>query len=111
MKAIYRHKTSGDLFAIETDASGRVVSTAGPLLTKDLDPKHLDYDNYFTGEVSAISETGAIPQNVNYAVKSAFVMPFVENIPEIKQAGKAAYKDRAEIIEQMKKATVLVICY
>jgi cellulose biosynthesis protein BcsQ len=53
----------------------------------------------------------SIPQNVNYAVKSAFLMPFVENIPEIKQAGKAAYKDRAEIIEQMKKATVLVICY
>ena len=52
-----------------------------------------------------------IPQNVNYAVKSAFVMPFIENIPEIKQAAKAAYKDRAEIIEQMKKATVLVICY
>jgi hypothetical protein len=54
---------------------------------------------------------GAIPQNVNYAVKSAFVLPFVENIPEIKQTAKPVYKDRAEIIEQMKKATVLVICY
>ena len=62
-------------------------------------------------DAAAISETGAIPQNVNYAVKSAFVLPFVENIPEIKQAGKPSYKDRAEIIEQMKKATVLVICY
>jgi hypothetical protein len=27
MKAIYRHKKSGDLFAIEMDAGGRVVST------------------------------------------------------------------------------------
>ncbi|MDO8303171.1 MAG: Rcs stress response system protein RcsF [Sedimentisphaerales bacterium] len=62
-------------------------------------------------DAAAIEETGAIPQNVNYAVKSAFVMPFIENIPQIKQAAKAAYKDRAEIIEQMKKATVLVICY
>ena len=53
MKAIYRHKKSGDLFAIETDAGGRVVSTAGPLLVKDLDANQLDYDNYFTGEVSA----------------------------------------------------------
>jgi TPR repeat protein len=62
-------------------------------------------------DAAAISETGAIPQNVNYAVKSAFVLPFVENIPEIKQAAKPAFKDRAEIIEQMKKATVLVRCY
>ena len=30
-----------------------MVSTAGPLLVKDLDPNQLDYDNYFTGEVSA----------------------------------------------------------
>jgi hypothetical protein len=41
------------LFAIETDAGGRVVSTAGPLLVKGLDANELDYDNYFTGEVSA----------------------------------------------------------
>jgi len=36
---------------------------------------------------------------------------FVENIPEIKQSAKAAVKDRAQIIEQMKEATVLAICY
>ena len=53
MKAIYRHKRSGDLFAIETDEKGNVVSTAGPLLVKDLDANQLDYDNYFTGEVAA----------------------------------------------------------
>jgi hypothetical protein len=35
---------------------------------------------------------GAIPQNVNYAVKSGFVLPFVENIPEIKHVAKPAYK-------------------
>lgn len=53
MKAIYRHKKSNDLFAIETDEKGKIISTAGPLLTKDLDPNHLDYDNYFTDEVKA----------------------------------------------------------
>ena len=37
-KAIYRHKRSGDLFAIETDDSGKVIKTSGPLLTKDLKP-------------------------------------------------------------------------
>ena len=53
MKALYRHKKSGDLFAIETDEGGRVISTAGPLLFKDLDPEKLDYDNYFSTEIEA----------------------------------------------------------
>jgi hypothetical protein len=46
-KAIYKHKTSGDLFAIETDNQGNVVSTSGPLLVKDLNANELDYDNYW----------------------------------------------------------------
>lgn len=51
MKALYRHKKSGDVFAIAVDGRGEVVSTAGPLLTKELDPEKLDYDNYFKDEV------------------------------------------------------------
>jgi hypothetical protein len=53
MKALYKHKKSGDIFAIETDDKGDVLSTAGPLLIKDLDPAKLDYDNYFKNEVKA----------------------------------------------------------
>ena len=52
-KALYRHKKSGDLFAIETDGSGNVLSTSGPLLTKDLNPEHLDYDNYWDPDIKA----------------------------------------------------------
>jgi len=52
-KAIFRHKMSGDLFAIETDGSGNVLSTSGPLLTKDLNPEALDYDNYWDGDIRA----------------------------------------------------------
>ena len=50
-KAIYKHKKSGNLFAIEIDDQGNVLSTSGPLLLKDLDPKTLDYDNYWDSEV------------------------------------------------------------
>jgi len=50
-KAIYRHKINGDLFAIETDDNGSVVSTSGPLLFKDLDPKKLDDDNYWDNDI------------------------------------------------------------
>lgn len=52
-KAIYRHKRSGDLFAIETDDHGEVVSTSGPLLVKDLVPDELDYDNYWDEDIKA----------------------------------------------------------
>lgn len=53
MKVLYRHKRSGDIFAIETNEAGEVISTAGPLLMKDLDPERLDYDNYFNDEIKA----------------------------------------------------------
>ena len=52
-KAIYRNRKSGDLFAIETDDKGVVLSTSGPLLFKELDPKVLDYDDYWNPDVSA----------------------------------------------------------
>ena len=53
MKALFRHKGSGDLFAIEVDEAGEVLSTSGPLLSSDIDPERLDYDNYFTTEIRA----------------------------------------------------------
>ncbi len=52
-KALYRHKQTGDLFAIETDETGKVLSTSGPLLTKDLNPEALDYDNYWDPDIKA----------------------------------------------------------
>ena len=51
MKAVYRHKKSGDIFAVEIDKKGNVRSTSGPLLSDDLDPKFLDYDEYWNTEV------------------------------------------------------------
>ena len=50
-RAIYKHKTTGDLFAIETDDKGNVLSTSGPLLVKDLNPNELDYDNYWDNDI------------------------------------------------------------
>jgi hypothetical protein len=52
-KALYRHKRSGDLFAIETDEIGKVLSTSGPLLTKDINPEELDYDDYWNPDIKA----------------------------------------------------------
>jgi hypothetical protein len=53
MKSLYRHKTSGDVFAIETDKRGCIVSSCGPLLSDRLDPRALDYDDYWNDELAA----------------------------------------------------------
>jgi hypothetical protein len=53
MKALYKHKKSGDIFAIETDDKGKVLNTSGPLLSKDLNPKMLDYDDYWNTEIKS----------------------------------------------------------
>jgi hypothetical protein len=52
-KALYKHKKTGDLFAIETDEKGNVLSTSGPLLSKDLNPGELDYDDYWNPDIQA----------------------------------------------------------
>jgi len=52
-KALYKHRKAGDLFAIETDDSGTILSTSGPLLSKDLNPEHLDYDSCWNDDIKA----------------------------------------------------------
>ncbi len=51
-KALYKHKKSKDIFAIETDRDGNILSTSGPLLSKDLDAEHLDYDSYWNDDIN-----------------------------------------------------------
>ena len=53
MKSLYRHKRSRDIFAIETDDAGQVVSTSGPLFGDGFDPNVLDYDEYWNSEIAA----------------------------------------------------------
>jgi len=65
-KALYKHKRSSDLFAIETDEAGRVLSTSGPLLVKDLNPEKLDYDNYWDDDVTAHLSAFVLLSKVEY---------------------------------------------
>jgi hypothetical protein len=46
-KALCKPKRTGDLFVNETDVKGNFLSTGGPLSTKDLNPKALDYGDYW----------------------------------------------------------------
>ena len=65
-KALYKHKRGGDLFAIETGETGKVLSTSGPLLVKDLNPEELDYDNYWDDDVTAHLSEFVLLSKVEY---------------------------------------------
>ena len=73
-KALYRHKTNGQIFAIETDDYGIVVSTAGPLLFKDIDPETLKLD-------------GKCNDNVKYNFKDFELIPKHEYLEMLRQNG------------------------
>ncbi len=66
MYSLYRHIRSGDLFALETDENGNILSSAGPLLTKDIDPDQLNYDDYFTSEIKLKSHEFELLSKAEY---------------------------------------------
>ena len=51
LKAMYQHKSNGNIYAIETDEYGNVIATAGPLLFKDINPNGLGYDKRWNTDV------------------------------------------------------------
>lgn len=62
----------------------------------------------------ALSRSGALPENVNYAVKSSFLLGFLESVPDIAAKLKEPNtKDMkfADVVEQAKEAAVLVLVY
>lgn len=81
MKAIYRHKKSGDIFAIETDDAGQVIAACGPLFGKDFDPKKLDYDEYWNTEIQAkLADFEMITEDdyLELLHKNGFITDFIQ---------------------------------
>lgn len=63
---------------------------------------------------AALSTSGELPENVNYAVKSSFLLGFLESVPEVAAKLKEPNtKDVkfADVVEQAKEAAVLVLVY
>ena len=63
---------------------------------------------------AALSTSGALPENVNYAVKSSFLLSFLESVPEVAAKLKEPNgKDMKfeDVVEQAKAAAVLVLVY
>lgn len=63
---------------------------------------------------AALETTGTLAQNVNYAVKSSYLLSFLESVPAASNRmpeEKATQRKFESVVDDVKKATVLVLGY
>ena len=63
---------------------------------------------------AALQTSGALPENVNYAVKSSFLLSFLESVPAVAaQLKEPNTKDRKfeDVVKSAEQAAVLVLVY
>ncbi len=63
---------------------------------------------------AALATSGALAENVNYAVKSSYLLSFLEAVPEVAAKLKEAHtKERKfeDVVKSVEQATVLVLVY
>jgi hypothetical protein len=63
---------------------------------------------------AALQTSGALPENVNYAVKSSFLLSFLESVPAISAKLKApstADRKFEDVVKSAEQAAVLVLVY
>jgi len=62
----------------------------------------------------ALAASGALPENVNYAVKSSFLLSFLESVPDVSAKLKApisADRKFEDVVKSAQDAAVLVLVY
>jgi serine protease Do len=63
---------------------------------------------------AALDATGALPENVNYAVKSSFLLSFLESVPAVSAKLKEpimADRKFEDVVKSAQDAAVLVLVY
>ena len=63
---------------------------------------------------AALAASGALPENVNYAVKSSLLLSFLESVPEVSDKLKApntADEKFEDVVKSAQDAAVLVLVY
>jgi len=66
---------------------------------------------------AALASSGALPENVNYAVKSSFLLSFLESVPEVSAKLKepkflqTVAPKFEDVVKAAEQASVLVLVY
>ena len=61
-----------------------------------------------------LAMSGTLPENVNYAVKSSYLLSFLESVPEVSTKLKEApvkEKKFEDVVKEAAQAAVLVLVY
>ena len=62
----------------------------------------------------ALAASGSLPENVNYAVKSSYLLSFLESVPEVSARLKDANTKEMkfeDVVKSAEQAAVLVLVY
>ena len=63
---------------------------------------------------AALASSGALPENVNYAVKSSYLLSFLESVPEVSaklEGANTKEKKFEDVVKEAEQAAVLVLVY
>ena len=62
----------------------------------------------------ALAASGALPENVNYAVKSSYLLSFLESVPEVSarlKEPRTAERKFEDVVKDAEQTAVLVLVY
>lgn len=66
-------------------------------------------------DMSVLEAVGSLPQNVNYAVKSSFILEFLRTVPavtgKLKPLQAAAFRRSEDVVKDVEEAVGLVLVY
>lgn len=63
---------------------------------------------------AALATSGSLPENVNYAIKSSYLLSFLESVPEVAAKLKAPNTREMkfeDVVKAAEQAAVLVLIY
>lgn len=88
-------------------------NTGGPLV--DLQGNVVGIASAALDAAKTLKITGSLPQNVNYAVKSSFVLDLIKTVPalaaNLKDPHIGVERKFEDVVEEVEAATVLVLVY
>ena len=92
---------------------GIAVATVGfpNIGLQGFSPKVLAHGHH---AAAALAASGALPENVNYAVKSSYFLSFLESVPEVSARLKDANGKEMkfeDVVKAAEQAAVLVLVY
>lgn len=93
----------------QTSVSIQPGNSGGPLLNEHGDVVGIVLSKL--DDILTASVTGALPQNVNYALKSGYVLTFLEALPEVSAKLLSVGQGSEDVVERSKESIGMVLCF